>query len=73
MNVDKQKVFELYEKAANLKNKIAQYNLANMYKNGDGIDKNINQAIYWYENSAKQGYKKAKNKLEKLLKIKIRE
>ena len=37
-----------------------------MYKNGIGIEKDINQAIYWYEQSAKQGYQDAQNKLNTL-------
>ena len=45
-SVDKQKAFELYEKAANLKNKIAQYNLAFMHEYGDGIQMDIENAIY---------------------------
>ncbi|RIA84983.1 hypothetical protein C1645_879610 [Glomus cerebriforme] len=56
-NINKQKAFELYQKTAYLGNKSAQYNLALMYENGCeiiGIEKNINQAIYWYKKSAKQ-------------------
>ena len=65
-NVDKQKAVKLYQKAANLGDSTAQYNLANMYKNEEGIEKDINQAIYWYEQSAKQGDKDAQNKLKQL-------
>ncbi len=32
-----------YEKAANNENQMAQYNLANIYCNGDGIDKNMDK------------------------------
>ena len=39
-----------------------------MYENGNGIVKDIDQAIYWYEKSAEQGNQDAQNKLEKLLK-----
>jgi TPR repeat protein len=53
--------------AANLGNDVAQYNLALMYENGDGITENLNQAIYWYKKSAKQGYLGAHNKLKELL------
>ncbi len=65
-NIDKQKAFELYEKAANLGNETAQYNLGVLYENGDGIEKNIDKAIYWYVKSAKQGDQDAQNRLEKL-------
>ncbi|PKC74831.1 HCP-like protein [Rhizophagus irregularis] len=87
----------LYEKAANLGNSLAQYNLAIMYMNGygadkddikafelskqsaeeefidgiralgycyrDGIEKDINKAIYWYEQSGDQ---EAQNRLKNL-------
>ncbi|RIA89788.1 hypothetical protein C1645_824310 [Glomus cerebriforme] len=47
-SIDKQKAVELYQKAANLGDEVAQYNLANKYNNGDGIEKDINQAIYCF-------------------------
>ncbi|GBB87800.1 hypothetical protein RclHR1_01430009 [Rhizophagus clarus] len=52
---DYEKAIELYHKAANSGHSYAQYNLALMYEYGKGTEKNINQAIYWYEKSAKQG------------------
>ena len=69
-NVDKQKAFELYQKAANLGHSFAQNNLALMYEDGDGIAKNIDQAIFWYKKAVEQGYQKAQSRLEKVLKIK---
>ncbi|GBC02992.1 hypothetical protein RclHR1_04920001 [Rhizophagus clarus] len=60
-DVDKQKAFELYRKAANLRSSTAQYNLAFMYENEE-IVKNINQAIYWYNKSAEQGFNLLLNK-----------
>ncbi len=53
--INKKKAFELYQKAANLEHSMAQYNLAYMYENGDGIMKDIDKALYWYNKSAKQG------------------
>ena len=46
----------MYQKAANLGNSVAQYNLASMYecRKDNEIDKNMDQAIYW---SAEQGFK----------------
>ncbi|CAI2175983.1 8904_t:CDS:2 [Funneliformis geosporum] len=41
ININMQKAFELYETAANLENKIAQFNLACMYENGNVIDKGL--------------------------------
>jgi TPR repeat protein len=37
-----------------------------MYENGDGVDKNIKKAIYWYKESAKQGNENSLIKLEQL-------
>ena len=45
-----------YKKSAEQGQKEAQNNLANIYKNGNGIDKDMDKAIYWYKKSAKQGY-----------------
>src|SRR5207248_2060337 len=63
-DIDKQKAFELYQKAANLGNSEAQHHLADMYENGEGVEKDKDQAIYWCKKSAEQGFKKAKNKLK---------
>ncbi|GBB84148.1 hypothetical protein RclHR1_01080004 [Rhizophagus clarus] len=62
----KQKAFESYLMAANLDDDYAQYNVANMYKIGDGVKKDLNLAIYWYNKSAGQGYLVAQNKLYEL-------
>ena len=35
---------------------------------GDRIEKDINQAIYWYEQSAKQGFQNAQDQLKRLKK-----
>ncbi|PKK64692.1 kinase-like protein [Rhizophagus irregularis] len=43
--VNKQEAFELFQKAAKLGNNAAQYNLANMYIDGEGIDKNYKKAF----------------------------
>jgi TPR repeat protein len=64
--IDKQKAFESYQKAANLENHYAQYNLALMYEIGEGVEENIKQAIYWYKKSAKQGNENALIKVEQL-------
>ena len=42
--------------------------VAHMYENGNGIDKNIDKAIYWYEQTAKQGCQNAQIKLKNLRK-----
>ncbi|RGB25987.1 kinase-like domain-containing protein, partial [Rhizophagus diaphanus] len=50
--INKQKAFELYEKAANLENKIAQYDLALMYKEGKYVNKNVGKAFELFKKSA---------------------
>src|SRR3989337_543335 len=48
--INKQKAFEFYQNAAILgDDDVAQNNLAVMYEEGDGITKDIDKAIYWYE------------------------
>ena len=37
----------------------AQYTIALMYRKGEGISKNFNQAFYWFKKSAEQDYAKA--------------
>ena len=54
----------MYKKAAEKDDKDAQNNLAVLYENGDGIDKDIDKAIYWYKKSAEQGFQDAQNKLK---------
>jgi TPR repeat protein len=65
--LDEQKAFKLYQKAAKLSNKLAQYNLALMYEDGSGVEKNIDQAIYWFKKSAEQGDQDAQIKLNEYL------
>src|SRR2546422_194062 len=38
-----------------LHNHITQYNLAYLYKNGKGIEKNLEKAFYWCKKSAETG------------------
>lgn len=39
----------------------SQYKLASMYEFGDGVEKNINTAMMWYQKSAEQGYAPAQH------------
>jgi TPR repeat protein len=41
----------------------AQYNLGVCYNDGDGVEKNSTQAVYWYRKAAEQGHAKAQNNL----------
>jgi uncharacterized protein len=61
-NVNKQKAFEFYKEAADLGVSMAQYYLATLYES----DKVQDQALYWYEKSAEQGYEDAIKKLSKI-------
>ena len=42
----------------------AQYNLGWCYVNGDGVAKDLKQAVYWYRKAADQGHAEAKEALE---------
>ncbi len=44
-----------YRKAAKQGFSDAQYNLANMYYNGKGVEKNYQTAVKWYKKAAEQG------------------
>jgi TPR repeat protein len=46
---------------------MAQYYLAVMYENGDGIVRDKEKAIYWYKKSADKGLLRAQNKLKDFL------
>jgi TPR repeat protein len=41
----------------------AQFRLGEMLENGQGVDKNLQDAARWYERSAKQGHKGAADRL----------
>ena len=41
----------------------AQYNLGKTYRDGDGTDKNLVEAVKWYRKAAEQGYAKAQSSL----------
>jgi len=44
-----------YRRAAEQGDAVAQYNLANMYVQGQGVPKDTIQAHYWYSLAAAQG------------------
>ncbi len=35
---------------------MAQYNLASLYYEGEGTEKNLKKAFYWYQKAAENGY-----------------
>lgn len=59
------KAVEWYTKAAEQGLPMAQCNLGICYKNGDGVEKNLEEAIKWYTKAANQEYAKAQYLLGK--------
>ena len=55
--------YEYSEKAAELNNPEAEYNLGVFYEQGICVKKDIKRAMYWYEKAAKQGHINAINNL----------
>ena len=55
---------DLY-KAAENKDINAQFNLALLYENGEGTEKNLEKAFYWYQKVAENGHDFAQNIYEK--------
>ena len=43
-----------------------QLNTAQMYRDGEGVEKDLSQAIYWYQQAAAQNNRKAKVQLKEL-------
>ncbi|QIZ60939.1 sel1 repeat family protein [Acinetobacter indicus] len=63
-----EKAFIFSEKAAELDNPEAQYNLGVFFEQGVYVKKDKKQAEYWYEKAAKQGHLNAINNLNILRK-----
>ena len=55
--------FRLFKKAAEQGQANAQYNLGLMYYNGEGVTRDLKQAVYWYQKAAEQGDASAQNNL----------
>lgn len=53
---DKKTAFDYFTKAADAESADAMDNLGNCYKNGDGVDKDIEKAAGWYRKSAECGW-----------------
>jgi TPR repeat protein len=63
-----EKAFQLFLKGALKGLDCAQNNVAEMYRDGEGTNKNKAQAIKYFKLAAKQGYKQAKDSLKNLQK-----
>lgn len=59
-------VFALYTRAAELGNVAAQYNVAMMYANGEVVNVDYQQAVYWFRKSASQQFAPAQFRLGEL-------
>lgn len=59
-------LFNYQQKMANIGNAEAQFKLAEMYAQGQGVQADPSQARRWYEASAAQGYEPARRKLAAL-------
>ncbi|MBQ3366425.1 MAG: SEL1-like repeat protein [Acidaminococcaceae bacterium] len=57
--VDYEKAFQWYSKAAALGDAEGQYNLGKCYYDGTGVEENKRKAVYWFKKSANQNYVKA--------------
>lgn len=64
--VDRKKAFEYYLISARKGNPETQYKIGNCYETGQGTDKDAEQALYWYRESAAQGYAAAIDALARL-------
>ena len=56
MEVNFEKTFEYFVKAAELGDGEAMYFLAVMYSNGDGVEANAATADMWYQKALENGY-----------------
>ena len=45
------------------RNRYKQFNLGNMYYNGQGVEQDYKQAVYWWQKSAEQGFATAQYNL----------
>lgn len=66
---DYEAAFEAFSKAANANHAAGQHNLAQMYRDGMGTERDVKKALYWFSKSASQGYVKAINAQQALLDV----
>ncbi len=66
-NKDLKKALYWYEKAASNGHGQAQYNLALMYANKDGVDRNLMKAYHWISKAAENNIDDAKETKEQIL------
>ena len=61
-----EQVFDLYARAAENGNAAAQYTIAMMYSNGEAVNVDYQQAVYWFRKSSDQNFAPAKYRLGEL-------
>lgn len=59
--------FRLYTNAAELGHPAAQYNVAMMYANGEAVNVDYQQSVYWFGKSARQGFAPAQYRLGEMV------
>jgi len=57
---------KMYRQAAEMNDPEAQFRLGLMYEEGRGVEKNFDEAVFWYRKSSNRGYKFAQQKMEEL-------
>lgn len=65
-NGEYDKAFEYYQKAAEKGYALAQFYLGLCYHNGDGVEKDLSEAVIWCRKAADQGHAEAQDMLRKL-------
>lgn len=64
--MNKQEAVKWFRKAADLGNDDAMWNLGRCYEKGEGVEKNIDQAVYWYKKGAAKNDYYCKEALKRL-------
>lgn len=63
------KAFECFKCGADRGDITSQFYLGNMYENGAGVDRNLDEAVRWYKESAKRGDKIAQPAMDALKRL----
>ena len=63
---DYETAVKLYKEAAEQGNEKAQFNLARCYAIGEGVEKDLKEAEYWFRKAAERGLEQAKAALERI-------
>lgn len=61
---DRVKAAECYLRSAELGNPETQYKIATCYESGIGVKKDLDKALYWYQQAAEQGWQVAIDRLK---------